>query len=209
MIEIKEDSQQRGGDQHSDSPLVDLDTTITTIATARLSKSFQSKDGKISRRSTVSSRTITRSNKSSSADIHALNLTGMDSTTVVSPRRGSSPRINSFIAHLDTHGVFSFDALDSLPTYSNLIEWISNSDSLIKEFDLGSMQNQVNQSYREGSPANTEKSSVPRTSKKTLRDQNQNHQINDQRSEDAASWSKNLDIVHEAILSQKNEATHV
>ena len=209
MIEIKEHTQQRRGDQNSDSPLVDLDTTVTTIATARLSKIFQSQDGKISRSSTVSSRTITRSNKSSRTDVHAPNLTGMDSTTVVAPGRGSSPRIDSFIAHLDTHGVFSFDALDSLPTYSNLIEWISNSETLIKEFDLWSMQNHVNQSYRKSGPTNTGKSSVPRTGEKTLRDYNQNYQINDQRSKDTTPWSKNIDVVHEAILSQKNEATHV
>ena len=209
MIEIKEQTQQRGGNQYSDAQLVDVNTALTTITATKFSKSFQSQGSKISGGSTMSSRTITWSNKSGSADTHSLNLTGVDSTTVVSPGCWSGPRINGFISHMDAHGVFSFYALNSLPTYSNLIEWICDSDSLVKEFDFWSMQDHINQIYRESSPANTNESSVPRISKKVLRDQNQSHHVNDHRGEDTASRTKNVNVIHGAILSQKNEATHV
>lgn len=209
MIDINGQAGQTSSDQYKNSRSIDIDLIVATVITSRIFKSFQSKDGKISRSTTMSTRTIARSNKSGSANIHSLNLAGMDSSTMVAPRSGSGPSINSFIAHQNTHGVFGINAFNTLPTHSNLIEWISDSNSLIKEFDSWSMQNQVGQSYGECTPNGACKAGVPSTAQETLNNQRNDYQVNDQRGKDTATWSKNLDVVHGAILSQKKETTHV
>ncbi len=209
MKDIQGQARQRGYDQQRDSETIDVDATLTTISTSRISKSLQSKDGKIGRSTTVRSGAITRANKSSSANIHTFNFTGMNGATMVAPWSGSGPSVNSFISNLNAHGVFGIDAFYALPTHSDLIEWISDSNALIKEFDLWSMQNHINQSCRKTTPDYARQRLVPTIASKTLNGQYQNNKVKGQRCENAAARPKAINVVHEAILSQKSGATHV
>lgn len=209
MVDIKNDAHNTTGNQDSKSVFVNNNAAVTTVSTSRISKTLKSQDGKIRRSTTVSSRTITRTNNSIGANIHPLNLTGMDSSTVVSAGSGSSPSINNFVGNLNTHGVFGFDAFNQLPTDGDLIKWISDSDSFIKEFNLWSMQNQVAQSGREDTPGCCNDASMQITSEKGLNNQNQDNQVSNVSSENTASGPENIEITHTPILSQKAEASHV
>ena len=209
MVDVKRDSYEQTGDQSNQSIFVDKHITFTTFDISRISKVFQSQDGKVSRSTTVRSRTITRTNNSIGANLHSLNLTGMDSSTVVSAGSGSSPSINNFVGNLNTHGVFGFDAFNQLPTDGDLIKWISDSDSFIKEFNLWSMQNQVAQSGCEDTPGCCNDASMQIASEESLNNHNQDNQVSNVSSENTASGPKNIEITHAPILSQKAEASHV
>ena len=209
MVDIKHDSHNATGDQDCQSGFIKDNTALTTISTSRISKTLKSHDGKVSRSTTVSSRTITRSNKSIDTNIHSLDFTGMDSSTVISAGSGSSPSVNNFAANLNAHSVFSIDAFNSLPTHSDLIKWISDSDSLIKEFDLWSMQNHVAQSCCENSPDCCNEASMQIANEKTLNNHNRDNQVSHNGSENAASRPEGIQIIHTPILSQKDEASHV
>jgi hypothetical protein len=209
MVDVKNDAQNTAGNEDGKSVFVNNNAAVTTVSTSRISKILKSQDGKIRRSTTVSSRTITRTNNSIGANIHSLNLTGMDSSTVVSAGSGSSPSINNFVGNLNTHGVFGFDAFNQLPTDGDLIKWISDSDSFIKEFNLWSMQNQVAQSGCEDTPGCCNDASMQIASEESLNNHNQDNQVSNVSSENTASGPENIEITHAPILSQKAEASHV
>ncbi len=133
----------------------------------------------------------------------------MDSSAVVPARSGSGPRIDSFISNLNTHGVFGVNAFNTLPTHSDLIKWISDSDSLIKEFDLWSVQNQVAQSCCEATPGCCDQAAMQVTTEESLNNHNCDSNVSNEGGKNAAAGPENIKVTHAPILSQKVEASHV
>ena len=209
MIDIKNDSQHTADNQNEQSIFILNNAAATTVHTSSVSKTFKSHDGKVSRSTTVSSRTITRTNKSTNSYIHSLDFTGMDASAVISTGCGSSPRINNFMINLNAHGVFGIDTVNALPTHSNLIKWISDSNSLIKEFDLWSMQNQVSQSSCEDAPDCCAYASIGIAYEESLNNHNRDNTVGNESGKNAAAGPEDIDVTHTPILSQKVEASHV
>ena len=209
MVDIKNDAQYTADNQSEQPMCITNNAAFTTIRTSRISKTLKSHDGKVSRSTTMSSRTITRTNKSINSDIHSLDLTGVDSSAVVSAGSGSSPRINNFVTDLNAHGVFGIDTFNALPTHSDLIQWISDSNSLIKEFDLWSVQNQVAQSCCEDAPDCCTDASMGIASEESLNNHNRDNTVGNECGKNAAAGPEDIDVTHAPILSQKVEASHV
>ena len=209
MVDIKHDSQHAANNQNEQPIFIRNNAAVTTIRTSRISKTLKSHDGKVSRSTTMSSRTITRTNKSIDSDIHSLDLAGMDSSAVIATGSGSSPRINNFASNLNAHGVFGVDTFNALPTHSDLIKWISDSNSLIKEFDLWSVQNQVAQSCCEETPNCCDDAPVGIASKESLNNHNRDNTVSNESGKNAAAGPEDVDVTHAPILSQKVEASHV
>ncbi len=209
MVDIKEHSQQATDNQNGQTIFVNNHAAVTTVRTSRVSKTLQSHDGKISRSTTVSSRTITRTNKSIDTNIHASDFAGMDSSAVVPAGSRSCPSINNFVSNLNTHSVFGVNAFNALPTHSDLIKWISDSDSLIKEFDLWSVQNQVAQSCCESTPSCCDYAAMQVTTEESLNNHNCDSNVSNESGKNAAVGSENIKVTHTPILSQKVEASHV
>ena len=209
MVDIKNDSHHAANNKNEQPIFIRNNTAVKTIRTSRISKTLKSHDGKVSRSTTMSSRTITRTNKSIDSDIHSLDLAGMDSPAVIATGSGSSPRVNNFVSNLNTHGVFGVDTFNVLPTHSDLIKWISDSNSLIKEFDLWSVQNQVAQSCCEDAPDCCTDASMGIASEEGLNNHNRNNTVGNESSKNAAARPEDIDVTHALILSQKVEASHV
>jgi len=209
MVDIKNDSQHAADNQNEQPIFIRKNAAVTTVRTSRISKTLKSHGGKISRSTTMSSRTITRTNKAADSDIHSLDLTGVDSSAVIATGSGSSPRINNFVSDLNTHGVFGVDTFNALPTHSDLIKWICDSNSLIKEFDLWSVQNQVAQGHCEDAPNCCTDASVDIASEESLNNHNRDNTVGNESGKNAAAGSEDIDVTHAAILSQKVEASHV
>ena len=209
MVEIKHDSHNATGDQDCQSGFIKDNTALTTISTSRISKTLKSHDGKVSRSTTVSSRTITRTNQSIHANVHPLDFAGVDSSTVIPTGSRSCPSVDSFVANLNAHRVFGINAFYALPTHSDLIKWISDSDSLIKEFDLWSVQNQVDQSCCEDAPDCCTDASMGIASEESLNNHNRDNTVGNESSKNAAAGPEDIDVTHAPILSQKVEASHV
>lgn len=209
MKDIKSQSGQGSCDQNRNSEPIGVDSTFATVITTRSFKSLQSKNGKISGSTTMRSGTITRTNKSIAANIHSFNFTGMNGSSMVSPGSGRSPSVDSFISNLNTHGVFGIDTFNPLPAHSDLIEWISDANALIKEFDLWSMQNHIDKRCRKTTPDGINEAIIPTATKETLNNQYHNDKVEGQRGKNATARAKEFNVIHGAILSQKSEATHV
>ena len=209
MIKINNHASDKAGNQNDDSISINSANSVTTIITSRISKTLKSHDGKVGGSTTMSSRTITRTNKSINANVHPLDLTGVDGATVMSAGRGSRPRVESFSSNANAHGVFGIDTLNILPTHSDLLKWISDSDSLIKEFNLWSVQNQVENSCCQASPDCCDYASMEIAGEESLNNHNCNENISKDRAENTAACPEMITIIHAPILSQKSEASHV
>ena len=209
MVDIKDNPQHATDNQNGHAVFVNGNATVTTINTSRTLKTLKSHDGKISRSTTVSSRTITRTNKSIDADIHTSDFAGVDRSAMVSTGSGSSPSVDSFVSNLNAHGVFGVNAFNTLPTHSDLIEWISDSNSLIKEFDLWSVQNQVTQNCCESSPGCCDNTSMKIAAENSLNNHNCDNYVGNESGKNAAAGPEDIKVTHAPILSQKVEASHV
>lgn len=209
MIEIKNSPKERTRNQDNKASFIKYNAAITTIVTRTVAKTLKSQVGKVGSSPTMRSRTITRTNNPAGPNVQAPHLAGMNSSTVVSTGSGSGPGVNTLTSNLDAHGVFSIDALNELPTYSDLFKWISDSYSLIKEFNLWSVQNQVAQSCCEATPNRADQALVNAASKNGLSNHNCNDDVGKISGNNAPTWSEDFDIVHGAILSQDCEALHV
>ena len=209
MVEMKNDSNHAANNKNEQTIFIRNNAAGTTIRASRISKTLKSHDGKVSSSTTMSSRTITRTNKSIDSDVHSLDLAGMDSSAVIATGSGSSPRINNFVSNLNTHSEFGVDTFNMLPTHSDLIKWISDSDSLIKEFDLWSMQNQVAQSCYEGTPDCCTNAPMGIAHEESLNNHNRDNAVGNESGKNAAAGPEDFDVTHTPILSQKVEASHV
>ena len=209
MVDVKRDSYEQTGDQSNQSIFVDKHITFTTFDISRISKVFQSQDGKVSRSTTVRSRTITRTNQAVDSNVQTSDFTGVNGSTVIATGSGSSPSVNSFATNLNTHGVFGINAFNALPTHSDLIKWISDSDSFIKEFDLWTVQNKINQRRGKNSPGCCEHTAMNVTYKDALNNHDCDNYVGNESAENTASGPEDIKITHVPILSQKSEASHV
>lgn len=206
MVDIKDYPQKKTANQSNDSNIIENNSRLDCFNVFNGVKGFQASTRQISRRTTVSSRAFARSNQPINSDVHSFNFTGMNTSTVVSTWCWSGPSVNIFIGNGDTHGEFSFDTLNQLPTSNELIEGIYNSDSFIKELNLGSMQNHVNELGGENPPSQGQDFAAQVAHHESLNNHNQNSTIGNAGSKNTTAWSKNIKIVHLPILSQKVEA---
>ena len=117
--------------------------------------------------------------------------------------------MDTFLADLNAHGVFSIDTLNILPTYGDLLKWISDSDSLIKEFYSWALKNQVENCCGENTPNCCKDALKDSAGIKSLDRQNANKYVRNDGSNNATAGPEDIDITHAPILSQKVEASHV
>lgn len=173
------------------------------------SKTIESQGRQVRRSTTVSSRIISRSHVSTSTDIRTLNVTGVDLSGVMSAGSGSSPSINNLSANSDTHGVFSIDAFNEFPTNGDFANWISNTDAFVKELELWTLHQNINESGQTNSPAYCADGSKDVSGINALENHSSDNEISNACTDQTAAGSKNLKVAHKTILSYKNEARYV
>ncbi len=103
----------------------------------------------------------------------------------------------------------SSDILDLIPTNGDFSQWVSNANTLIKNFNAGSMQNQVNKCARTNAQTQTDNNSSEAAIENLLNHHGANNYVGNGRSEDTASRPEEFNVIHTPILSQKVEASHV
>lgn len=203
MVHVKRDSDQKARSENQYSEIINGNFTFTTRVSIRNSKIFQTLRSQVGGGSTVSSRTFTWTNQTSSPYLHSFNFAGMHTSSVVSTRSWSGPSVNRFSTHKNTHGVLGFNTFHSVPTHGDLIERVSNPDSFVKELNLGPVENQIDQIRRKNTPAAHDKNSVQIRSSNCLKTQDENKNVRDGGSKNAATRTKNIKVSHVTILSQK------
>ena len=86
--------------------------------------------------SRISSRGFTRAQQLP-GESQTAKFAGMNGSRVIAARSGSRPGMDLLSGNVDIESVLNIDLIDIAPSDSDLIDGISNSDSLIKENHLG------------------------------------------------------------------------
>ena len=158
---------------------------------------------------TVRSWTFSWSHRSSGVESQTLDFRRVNTTTVVATRSWGGPRVNYSTINANIHCVMRANILDFIPTNSDFSQRVSDANTLIKNLDTGSMQNQINTFGCTNPQTKAYHNATEAAIENLLNHHCGNNQVGNGRSEDTASRAEEFNVTHNPILSQKVEASYV
>ena len=161
-----------------------------------------STSGQKSRNTRITARRFTKANRTLASDIHSLNFTRVNFSSVISAGSGSRPGMNNFSINLNTHCVSGFDSADVAPTNLVTPKWIYDFDSIVSNFYQRAMQDQVKEERCQTSQTDGQECIANLTGEDSLKNHNENHAICDDGSKCAGFTSKDFGVGHDTILAQ-------
>ena len=204
---VLEDTQRAGdhkeGNQSGKTVSIKFSSVITRTSSAAGVKSFHANSSKRQSLSRVSTRRFTGSHVVEIGDLQSANLTGMDSSAVISAWGLSRPSVDLLATYLDIHRVSSANIFDFTPTDSDLFQGISDCDSFIKEGDLGAHETQVKSVSNEEAPRDSGCNSIGVFGVETLASNSGTENVDSSGKEVTTSRTVHLRITHTSSLSRK------
>jgi hypothetical protein len=209
VLNNQQGSNNRAG--YNDSQAGGIETILSeaTIDGSSVVETFVPRVCEVKSNTTVRSWTLSGPNRTSGVNSQTLNFRRVDTTTVVTTRSWSGPRVNNATIDLNAHRVMSGNVLDLVPTNGDLSQWISDADTFIKNFNAGSMQNQVGTLNRTNAQTQADGNTTEAAIEEFLNNHRTYNQVRNGRSEETASGAEEFNVTHTPILSQKVEASHV
>ena len=177
--------------------------TRTSVAAVGSVKSFGTNSSKSKSLSRVSTWGFSGSHVVEIGDLQSANFTGMDSSTVISARGLSRPSVDLLATYLDIHRVSSANIFDFTPTDSDLLQGISNCDSLIKEGDFGTNEAQVKSVSDQQAPRDRGCNTFGSFGEETLTNKSGAENVDSSGKEVTTSRTVHLRITHTSSLSRK------
>jgi hypothetical protein len=113
------------------------------------------------------------------------------------------------VAKLQKSGVLSFNDINILPTDENRAQWITDANTLIKDFNTWAMENNVNTKREQSAPGQRGPGSHQTVAVDAFAGQTTEQQVGKDGSKDRSARSKEFTIIHSSILSRKAEVSHV
>ena len=196
-------SDHKEGNQSGKTVSIKFSSVITCTSSAAGVKSFHANSSKRQSLSRVSTRRFTGSHVVEIGDLQSANLTGMDSSAVISAWGLSRPSVDLLASYLDIHRVSSANIFDFTPTDSDLFQGISDCDSFIKEGDLGTNETQVSSVGNEEAPSDRGCNSFGAFGVETLAGNSSTENVDSSGKEVTTSRTVHLRITHTSSLSRK------
>lgn len=114
---------------------------------------FQAHENQMLSNTGISTRGFTWSDEVSGTNVHSTNFAGMNTASMVTTGRWSSPR-EDFSALLsdDGHGVSSFDVFDAFPSDDVFLDGVRNGYAFIENQNLGSVNYEIYDAADKGRP---------------------------------------------------------
>lgn len=208
MIDVKSDATEHSATNNSDA------TSIENNGSSNISITTAGKKVLITHTRTVDSSTRIRTRRVGSSDAsvvlnsQAFDITTVKSTRTVTTRRWSSPRIDSAIIEGNSQSVFGANIFDFIPTDSEVVKWIDDINSFIKENNFGSVHNQIDAHADENTPGNRSQTLVQSSNENTLDNHDRNQRVSDVSANHSTDGAKSFTIAHAPIFTQ-DEVDHV
>ena len=196
-------SDHKEGNQSGKTVSIKFSSVITRTSSAAGVKSFQADASKSESLSRVSTRRFTGSHVVEIGDLQSTNLTGMDSSAVISAWGLSRPGVNLLATYLDIHRVSSANIFDIAPTDSDLFQGVGNCDSFIEEGDLGTNKTQVESVGNQQAPRDRGCDSFGSFGEETLANKSDTENVDSTGKEVTTSRTVHLRITHTSSLSRK------
>jgi len=202
-----DDSQSAGQDcnrgERQNAATINYRRTFTVTSSSTLLELFMSQPGKLNSHTRISTRRFTRTHIKSIGNLESADFGGMDSSAVISAGSLGSPRMNSFAADQDIHGVSSADLLHLIPTNGDLLEGICNHNSFIKVGNFGANKNQMENVGDQECPTCGGQNIVDSASKESDHNHASAENVNRAGHKVTTSRSKYVRVTHEISLSRK------
>ena len=202
---VEAERNRQASQQNTCAEDVGTDLALTT-SEAALFKVLEAQFSDVTDLSTIASWGFTGSDLAIKADIHTLNFGVMNAARVIPTRSWSRPGVDHFAANSDAHCVSRIDGFNPVPSDSNRLQGISNSDALVEDGDLGMDKEQVIGTQYEGAPRDSDQIAFKSSSRNGF-----DHQSNDDHSSDTSAQPhgarpKEQDVthLHSVILSQQS-----
>ena len=204
---VLENTQRAGGHKESNQSgktvSIKFSSVVTRTSRAAAVKSVEANSSKRQSLSRVSTRRFTGSHVLEIGDLQSADLTGMDSSAVISAWGLSRPSVDLLASYLDIHRVLSANIFDFTPTESDLFQGISDCDSFIKEGDLGANETQVSSVSDEQAPRDRGCNSLSTFGVETLASNSGTENVDSSGKEVTTSRTVHLRITHTSSLSRK------
>jgi len=196
-------SDHKEGNQSGKTVSIKFSSVITCTSSAAGVKSFHANSSKRQSLSRVSTRRFTGSHVVEIGDFQSANLTGMDSSAVISAWGLSRPSVDLLASYLDIHRVSSANILDITPADSDLLQGVCNCDSFIKEGHLGANKTQVESVSNQQAPRDCGCNSSGVFGVETLAGDSSTENVDSSGKEVTTSRTVHLRITHRSSLSRK------
>ena len=177
--------------------------TVSSADSLALSESAKSNSRKSYSYTRVTTRRFSSAHVVSVGDLQPSDLSGVNSSAVISTRGLSRPRINFLTTDSDVHREFGADFLNLIPTDRDLAKWISDCDSFIKDGHLGANKAEVKEVADQQRPTQGCNKAVDGLNKETLRREASSEKIDRNGEEVTTSCTVGLRITHTNSLSRK------
>ena len=202
------ENTQRAGDhkesnQSGKTVLIKFSSVVTRTFSCAALKGIEANASKRQSLSRVSTRRFTGSHVMKVGDLQSADLTGMDSSAVISAWGLSRPGVDLLARYLDIHRVSSANIFDFTPTDGDLFQGISDCDSFIKEGDLGTNESQVSSVGNEEAPSDRGCNSLGAFGVETLAGNSSTENVDSSGKEVTTSRTVHLRITHTSSLSRK------
>jgi len=204
---VLEDTQRAGdykeSNQSGQTVTVKFSSVVTRTFSGTAVKSFQANSSKSESLSRVSTRRFTGSHVMKVGDLQSADLTGMDSSAVISAWGLSRPGVDLLASYLDIHRVSSANIFDFTPTDSDLFQGIGDCDSFIEEGDLGANKTQMKSIGNQRAPRDGGSNPFGGFSEETLANKSGAENVDCTSKEVTASRTVHFRITHTSSLSRK------
>jgi len=207
---VLEDTQRasdyKESNQNSKTVSIKFISVITRTSvgtTGAVVKGIEANSSKSESLSRVSTRRFTGSHVVKIRDLQSTNLTGMDSSAVISAWGLSRPRVDLLSTYLDIHRVSSANVVDFTPTNSDLFQGVGNCDSFIEEGDLGANKAQVESVRDQEGPRDRDRNTSGIFGVETLTNNSGTENVDRSGKEVTTSRTVHLRITHTSSLSRK------
>ncbi len=202
-VEGERDYQTAKSD--SGATIINAHMTLTTGETL-LVELFQTQLRDVAGLSAITAWGFTGSDLVIESDIHAFDFAGMNTSRVVSAGSGSRPGVDGLAPDLNAHRVSGLNGFHSVPTNSDLLQGISNTDSLIEDLYLGMNEEQIGTAENKACPCNGYEVGLKSSGRNRLNDKSKNNECSNASGEPDRARAIKKDITsrtHRAIFSQQ------
>ena len=208
MSKVVLEDTQRAGDckesnQSGETVSIKFSSVTTYTSVGAALKGIEANSSKSESLSRVSTRRFTGSHVVEIGDLQSTNLTGMDSSAVISAWGLSRPSVDLLATYLDIHRVSSANIFDFTPTDSDLFQGVGNCDSFIEEGDLGANKAQVKSVSDQEGPRDRDRNSSGSFGIETLTNNSGTENVDSTGKEVTTPRTVHLRIFHTSSLSRK------
>ena len=200
----EENIETKSGEQRVFTQVKITQTITRSIGT----KISQASTTEIRRHTRISSRRFTGADES--IQLQPFDFTRMNGAGVISAwSLGAPDAYLAAISELQEGGVLGFDHINILPTNNDGADGIVNAQTLVENFNAGTMQNDVDNQGKKGAPSNGAKNRTQVTGQDALENHASKQCVGNDCSHHRSAGSEEFTIIHRSILSRKAEVSHV